>query len=364
MKIQETYLHSFLLVRPQNVYAQSDLIDWVILAHEKSQSFSKESNNLKRLKRFTLNENYIHQRYIECDDADENWEQHDIYHISKESPCGVDIEKRQEFYATRVFSRFEEIYGRRPTPDHLIHVTCTGYISPSAPQLYFSKKESAPAITHAYHMGCYASLPAIRMAQALAISEDKKIDIVHNEICSIHMNPNNHLPEQMVVQTLFADGHIAYRISSEKKDLRIIIIKEKLIPDSSDDMSWIPSPHGMQMTLSREVPAKIGDNVISFIIDLVKEAKLDLAQIIKNGVFAIHPGGPRIIDVVKVKLELRDEQIRESKEILFERGNMSSATLPHVWDKILQNKYPKGTPVISLAFGPGLTVFGSIFEVV
>src|SRR5690606_7983681 len=168
----------FLLVRPQNVYAQSDLIDWVILAHEKSQSFSKESNNLKRLKRFTLNENYIHQRYIECDDADENWEQHDIYHISKESPCGVDIEKRQEFYATRVFSRFEEIYGRRPTPDHLIHVTCTGYISPSAPQLYFSKKESAPAITHAYHMGCYASLPAIRMAQALAISEDKKIDIV------------------------------------------------------------------------------------------------------------------------------------------------------------------------------------------
>ena len=39
---------------------------------------------------------------------------------------------------------------------------------------------------------------------------------------------------------------------------------------------------------------------------------------------------------------------------------MSSATLPHVWKEILDSDYEG--PVISLAFGPGLTIFGGLFE--
>ena len=84
----------------------------------------------------------------------------------------------------------------------------------------------------------------------------------------------------------------------------------------------------------------------------------------KNAKFAIHPGGPKIIDAVQEALELSDKQTQESKKILFERGNMSSATLPHVWNEMLNSDIPKGTKIISLAFGPGLTLFGSVFELV
>lgn len=82
-----------------------------------------------------------------------------------------------------------------------------------------------------------------------------------------------------------------------------------------------------------------------------------------KSIFAIHPGGPKIIDSVQEVLELSNDQVVESKKVLFERGNMSSATLPHVWSEILNNNYPVGTKVISYAFGPGLTLFGSVFEV-
>ena len=70
------------------------------------------------------------------------------------------------------------------------------------------------------------------------------------------------------------------------------------------------------------------------------------------------------IEAVQKTLELSDEQCAQSKKILFECGNMSSATLPHIWAEILADQPPRGQQVCSLAFGPGLTLFGALFEVV
>ena len=226
-------------------------------------------------------------------------------------------------------------------------------------------------ITHAYHMGCYAALPAVRLAKSIVQSEllEKSqftTDIVHNEMCGLHMNPLAQTPEQMVVQTLFADGHIKYSASNEKsnsgKNFKVTCLHEKVVADSEKDMSWIPAPWGMQMNLSREVPEKIKSGLKKFSEELFAKAGLTYERAIKS-IFAIHPGGPKIIDSVQESLELRDQQITESKKVLFERGNMSSATLPHVWNEILKNDYPIGTQVISYAFGPGLTLFGAVFEV-
>ena len=42
---------------------------------------------------------------------------------------------------------------------------------------------------------------------------------------------------------------------------------------------------------------------------------------------------------------------------------MSSATLPHVWMRLLEDDaVASGTLVVSLAFGPGLTICGGIFR--
>lgn len=66
---------------------------------------------------------------------------------------------------------------------------------------------------------------------------------------------------------------------------------------------------------------------------------------------------------VAQQLELRDEQVQGSRQLLKDRGNMSSATLPHLWERLLNDdSIPSGTPIVSFAFGPGLTICGSLME--
>lgn len=353
----DLYLHSFQSIQPEFHLPQEKTIDWILKSHAKVADLRNEEISVPKLERFCLPSRYISKRYFEVPDVDEDWEAHQIYHYSQQTPGGATIDKRNLFFGEKAKDVFSKLYENR-IPESIVHVTCTGYVSPSPAQQFFESKKRPVDITHAYHMGCYASIPSVRMAQGLSLLNEVEVDVVHTEMCSLHLDSNLHTPEQMVVQTLFADGHIKYSISSEKKGFKILSIREELVPDSKEDMTWIPGPHVMQMTLSKEVPFKIRDALPAFVKNLTGE-KVKPGEVI----FAIHPGGPKIIEAVQKKLELRDDQVKASQEILFERGNMSSATLPHVWERILSDKNNRGKKVISLAFGPGLTIFGALFEV-
>jgi predicted naringenin-chalcone synthase len=78
---------------------------------------------------------------------------------------------------------------------------------------------------------------------------------------------------------------------------------------------------------------------------------------------AIHPGGSRILDGIAACLELTEAQMAHSRRVLHERGNMSSATLPHIWARMAADPAVRpGELILSLAFGPGLTVTGNILR--
>lgn len=362
--IKEIFIHSFESVFPSHRMAQTKINDWLHLTHLKNASLQDEDSekSLNFLRRFCLSDKYIEQRYTDCAEVDEDWESHEIYCLKNDSPQGALIDKRNEYFGKKVRRVFEKLYHDHHPP-HLIHVTCTGYLSPSPAQDYFSSRDNPPEITHAYQMGCYASLPAIRMALGMCFYQKSTIDIIHTEMCSIHLNPSLHTPEQMVVQSLFADGHIKYSVGESEKGFKVLAILEKLIPDSGKDMTWIPGQFGMAMTLSKEVPLKIREMIPSFVDELCAKASVLKQDILQSAIFAIHPGGPQIIEAVTKKLELKNEQVVFSHKVLKERGNMSSATLPHVWQEIWESRPCSGQKVLSLAFGPGLTIFGSIFEV-
>lgn len=361
----DMYIHSFRSFLPANNLPQKDTVDWILSSHLRNEVFKKSDLDkvefLRKLRRFTVGDQHISRRYFESNDVSEEWGKHRIYRLLPETPEGASIGERNKFFAERALEILKEAYPES-VPAHLVHVTCTGYMSPSPPQRFFGEKGSNTRITHAYHMGCYASLPAIRMAAALAESEKEGVDVFHTEMCSLHLNSAIHTPEQMVVQTLFADGHIVYTVGNAKEGFKLRAILERLVPDSHEDMVWFPDSNGMSMTLSREVPLKIRDMLPEFLKELASESGYEAQELIKNAMFAIHPGGPKIIEAVQKKLELREEQVSPGKKILLERGNMSSATLPHVWQDIWENHEEYDT-VVSLAFGPGLTIFGAVFEV-
>lgn len=336
-------------------------------AHEKALKLlgAHDPEKLESLRRFFLDENQIQSRRYECNDIDENWDDHSIYSIAEASPHGKDIAERHNFFDKRAREIFNEIYTQEKIPDHLIHVTCTGYLSPSPAQKFFADRAQRPEITHAYHMGCYASLPAVRLGEGLVKGRNLEVDIIHTEMCSLHMDPELITPEQIVVQSLFADGHMKYRLSpaNDGVSLRLLSTHEELVPESAGDMTWVPGPYGMKMTLSKEVPYKIAFRLLPFLESLSQSAGYQFDELQKKAIFAIHPGGPKIVTGIQQLLDLSDEQVQASRKVLFERGNMSSATLPHVWHEIIKGNPEKGTPVVAMAFGPGLTMIGAIFEV-
>lgn len=361
--LNDVYLHSFKAVLPPHHRPQGELVDWLIKSHLRAGG---EEMDGAKLKTYCLTEDQIAERYYECPDVDEDWDKHAIYRFFPGSPHGAGMHERSLLYAERASGVFGRFYpDNQGLPDHLIHVTCTGYVSPSPAQVHFGRTGHAPSITHAYHMGCYASLPAVRAGKAMVLGGEGRVDIVHTEMCSLHLQSSEHTPEQMVVQSLFADGHIRYTASEthDGPSFRIRAIHEKLVPESGSDMTWMPASHGMKMTLSRDVPFKIVEYLKPFLQELVQKANLSWDQIQRDAIFAVHPGGPKIIEGVQRMLKLSDAQVVFSKKVLLERGNMSSATLPHVWLEILDSRPALKTPVVSLAFGPGLTLFGGIFEV-
>ncbi|MCC5832686.1 MAG: hypothetical protein JJU12_06560 [Chlamydiales bacterium] len=262
-------------------------------------------------------------------------------------------------YAEKVF---ETLYlSKNSPPEEIIHVTCTGYRSPSAAQVLATRRgwEAVTKVTHAYHMGCLAALSAIRIGAGYASLGSKEIDIVHTELCSLHLNPSLTTSEQFVAQSLFADGTIKYTLTSDCKGpgFRILAQLERMIPDTEELMKWETASWGLKMTLSREIPLRIVRVVAPFVEELAKGRPLE------DLIFAIHPGGPKIIELIENKLKLSKKQVAATEKILYGRGNMSSATLPHIWEEILHNaEYPSGSLILGLAFGPGLTISGNLLE--
>ncbi|MEK6578174.1 MAG: 3-oxoacyl-[acyl-carrier-protein] synthase III C-terminal domain-containing protein [Bdellovibrionota bacterium] len=350
-------LTHFESVAPPITLSQDEALEFTLQAHLKTQPGQAEfSRNFPLwIRRYGIKSKDIATRLFENIDLPLQ---------------GADIEERTLFFSRRGREVFSQLYPKKSThPQHIIHVTCTGYVSPSPAQWLVNDQNwnGKTNITHSYHMGCYAALPSVRVAEGLIKAKEQRVDIVHTEMCALHNNPRDHSPEQIVVQSLFADGHIKYSalpLTNQNSGFEVLGISELIVKDSQEDMTWSPASWGMKMSLSREVPAKIASNLRPFLKQLLASSSYSVGEVLKHAVFAIHPGGPKIIDSVQQVLELSNEQTEASKEILRTRGNMSSATLPHVWKKLLDDSIKHDQLVVSLAFGPGLTIFGSIFKAV
>ena len=289
---------------------------------------------------------------------------------------GLLLDKRMSIYADVVKKVLENWYEKECIPpSEIIHASCAGYLSPSpAQQLVSVRKWFDTSVTHCYHMGCYSSIPALKIAAGFATPSlsnkgdpENKIDILHTELLSLHLDVSNVDPSNIINMTLFGDGFVKYSLSTQKKNdvngLKLLTISERIIPESLADMTWIPGPFQFKMGLSKNVPAKVRASITEFVIKMCSRIELDFAHEKKQLQFAIHPGGPKVLDCVRDQLGLDESKIEASRRVLYNYGNMSSATLPIIWTEIVKDSnITPGTKIISVAFGPGITICGAIME--
>ena len=344
------YLANFEIQRPPHSLDQAEGLRLLEGLHLQNLSNEEERKKVQeRIARVCCKQDKIAHRYVTT---------------PKTGGAFSGFGERGRFFQTFAEAVFEKFYPPSSTPpDDLIHVTCTGYTSPSAAQKIVLKRgwQKQTTVTHSYHMGCMGAVPAIRMACGFAICGKAQTDIVHTELCSLHLNSQLHTSEQLVAQSLFADGLIKYTLSLSASNLsfKILTVDEELIPHSEDKMKWECEDWGLKMTLSKEIPILIGREIKAFVEKLEKKCGHSL----KDAIYAVHPGGPKIIEMIGKKLALSEKQLSASQEILYTCGNMSSATLPHIWEKILNDSnIPLGTLIVGLAFGPGLCMSGVILQ--
>jgi predicted naringenin-chalcone synthase len=122
-------------------------------------------------------------------------------------------------------------------------------------------------------------------------------------------------------------------------------------------MGWRIGDHGFEMTLSVRVPDLIHEHLRPWLQEWLAQNRLRLEEI---GSWAVHPGGPRILNAIAEALGLPREALAASWEVLAECGNMSSPTVLFILERLCRGQAPR--PCVALGFGPGLVVEAALFR--
>lgn len=281
--------------------------------------------------------------------------------------------KRNQKYREAVLPLAEEV-GRRALDQssvstdeitHVIAVSCTGFFAPGL-DIELVKRLGLPPTTQRTvvgFMGCYAAFNALRVAHSFCQTHpEARVLIVCAELCTLHFQASQSL-ENVIVNSLFSDGAAAAVISARSTDeaagqLAYVDGAARLDDDSMDDMTWDIGDTGFLMGLSSRVPDVIATHLPAYLRGLLHPHNVTPDDI---GFWAIHPGGRAVVEKAQEVLEVPDTAVRDSLEVLRLHGNMSSPTILFVLQRILERADNSG-PGVAMAFGPGLTIEGALFE--
>src|SRR5205823_2603505 len=101
------------------------------------------------------------------------------------------------------------------------------------------------------------------------------------------------------------------------------------------------------------IPDLIQEDISELVHKALKQCSFRKEEITD---WCIHPGGKKILEVIKQRLSLRDEDLSASRKVLSDYGNMSSPTILFVLKEIMKGLPGKPSKVFGVAFGPGLTM--------
>jgi predicted naringenin-chalcone synthase len=213
----------------------------------------------------------------------------------------------------------EQSRGSADEITHLVTVSCTGFQAPGVDYELIQGLGLAATVqrTHLGFMGCHGALNGLRVARAFGDSDpDARVLLCAVELCVLHYH---------------------YGWDPQK-------------------MSWTIGDHGFEMTLSKRVPGLIHTHLRPWLESWLARHGMSLETV---GSWAIHPGGPRILESVAESLGLNEDKLTAARAVFAAHGNMSSPTVLFIVEHLRQQRAP--LPCVALGFGPGLVVEAVLF---
>ena len=249
--------------------------------------------------------------------------------------------------------------------------SCTGYVTPGLDILLARDLGMDPDVQrlHIGHMGCYAALPGIGAVADFAAARGRAAVLLCCELTSLHVQPpappadelTAEDVQQMVAHALFSDAAAAVVVlPDEVPGLEVVDVIARTDAATSDHMTWDVTDTGFRMGLSPRVPGVLDRHVAGLVETLLSRNGLAVPDIAG---WAVHPGGRRILEVVADRLDLSDDHMAASYDVLSRYGNCSSATVMLVLSELQRRTaLAVGDHVVALAFGPGLTLYGVLLR--
>ena len=245
---------------------------------------------------------------------------------------------------------------------HLVTCSCTGFANPGfdLELLHGIGLQPSVARTHVGFMGCHGGFNALRVAEAFVEARPESIPlVVCVELCSLHFQYGSR-SDTVVANSIFADGAAAVvggHPTRHRPTWRIERQWSTVLPHSRDEMGWTIGDHGFEMSLSAAVPGTIGRHLPAATAAGLAAAGRALEDV---GSWAVHPGGPRVLAGVQEALDLPHDALAASRDVLAEHGNMSSATILFILERLFRGD--AANPCVAMAFGPGLTAEFALIE--
>ncbi|GAA3463897.1 type III polyketide synthase [Saccharothrix longispora] len=244
--------------------------------------------------------------------------------------------------------------------------SCTGYTAPGL-DVRLAASLDLPVDARRLlvgHMGCYAALPALAATTDYVVAHRRPAVLLCVELTSLHLQPPTADPSQVVSHALFSDAAAAIVLQpGDEPGGGLEVLGTTTLTDTTaqDHMTWRVTDLGFRMELSPRVPDVLGKHVRPAVEDLLGGYGLVPSDV--RG-WAVHPGGPRILDTTEQELDLSADALAHSRRVLREHGNCSSATVLLVLDELLaRGGLRPGDPVVAMAFGPGLTLCAALLRV-
>jgi alkylresorcinol/alkylpyrone synthase len=244
--------------------------------------------------------------------------------------------------------------------DALTVATCTGYATPGldillARELGLSEDTQR---LHVGHMGCYAALPALATLADAATARKRTGLLLCLELSSLHVQEENHEIDQIIAHSLFADAAAAVAVRPAGAGLEVVDVAAKTDVNSAGMMTWDVTDRGFRMGLAQEIPGVLERHAGPLVSSLLARHALSPEDV---GGWAIHPGGPRILEAMAAPLGLTEDELEVSRSVLRDFGNCSSPTVLLVLQRLLeQHPLSEGDHVVCVAFGPGLTLYAAL----
>jgi len=341
---------------PPRRYTQSECWN-ALLASPRYSELTPRSREI--VEKVLTGDNGIRARFLSVDNLQDAFEQTpDALHarFARYAPC----------VATEAAERALRDAATLPREiDAIVVSTCTGYLCPGLTS-YVSERLGLRPDALAIDMvgqGCGAALPNMRVAEALLASgRGRRVLSVCVEICSAAFYMDND-PGVLISACLFGDGSGAAVLSAKPISGRRQIEWKNagtLLSARDRDFLRFETRGGMlRNLLAPQVPVLAARHAESVLHQVLERAGVSQDRI---AAWVMHSGGREIILAIQRKFGLADHDVRWSRSVLSDYGNLSSSSVYFVLEATLNDHAPGGLWWMS-SFGAGFSCHGALLEV-